>query len=852
MRKISALLTVTVLVAFLGLTPGSAAVTAEWNPVRSHPVEIGPQANRLVVGFLATAGNSSIQRIKSRRPQAIYVTQAQTSRADVAALLQRTGIATRGSRQFAPSMHVVFLEKTLYGADVAAALDKLRADPAVAFAEIDERRYAQALPNDPLFLPTATASGQWYMLTPSTATPTSDAAATDAVSAWGITQGSSGTVIADIDSGIRFDHPDLLRAGFGGRLLPGYDFVGQDLNASNSAPLGTYLVANDGDGWDPDPSDPGDWIDSTDLMNTAVFPSKNCSVENSSWHGTRVMGVLGALTNNDVGIAGMTWNPYLLPVRALGKCGGLDSDIIAGIMWSVGMPVFDDSGNPVPANPYPADIVNLSLGGTGGSCPADYANLVTQLTGMGVLVVASAGNESGPVDIPANCPGVLAVAGLRNVGTKVGYSSLGPQVGIGAPAGNCVNTTAGSPCLRSIDTTVNEGLTVPGANGYTDQTNTNLGTSFSAPIVSGIAAMMRAVNANLTPPQLIARLQASSTPYPQPVTTPPTPQCSNSSSSTVECACTTSTCGAGMVNAFSAVKAALNPISAVKIPAGYIGGAGTFDASGSVAACGATIASYAWSKSGAVVINSGANSPQVNITGSGTGTLTLVVTDSAGNTDTALVNISAGGASSAAPSAAGTSASACINPMTVTPAPPTISASFSPVSVAVSVPAMLVVSFNNTNGFALTQSGITVSLPANLTLGQQAPASSCGGAAMSLSSTSGSVTLSGANIPANGSCNMTFSVQSTTASSYTASIPANALMTGPAGSNAAPASATLTVTVASSAPTGVASSGGGGGGGGLDWMYILLIAGILLIARGHAAKRMPREVQVRHKTRGRR
>ncbi len=122
---------------------------------------------------------------------------------------------------------------------------------------------------------------------------------------------------------------------------------------------------------------------------------------------------------------------------------------------------------------------------------------------MGVLVVASAGNESGPVDIPANCSGVLAVAGLRNVGTKVGYSSLGPEVGIGAPAGNCVNSTAGAPCLRSIDTTVNEGLTTPAASGYTDQTNSNLGTSFSAPIVSGIAALMRAANANLTPPQLI-------------------------------------------------------------------------------------------------------------------------------------------------------------------------------------------------------------------------------------------------------------------------------------------------------------------------------------------------------------
>jgi serine protease len=836
-----------------GASSVASAAAQEWNPVRSHPVEIGPQASRLVVGFRATAGNSIVKEIKSRRPQAIRIVQAQTSRADVASLLQRTGVATAGSRQFSPSMHVVFLEKTLYGADVSTVLDKLRADPAVVFADVDERRYPHALPNDPLFVPTATASGQWYMLTPSTATPTSDAAATDAVSAWGITQGSSGTVIADIDSGVRFDHPDLLRAGFGGRLLPGYDFVGQDLNSANSAPLGTYLVANDGDGFDPDPSDPGDWIDSTDLMNTAVFPSKNCSVENSSWHGTRVMGVLGALTNNDVGIAGMTWNPYLLPVRALGKCGGLDSDIIAGIMWSVGMTVYDDSGNPVPANPYPADIINLSLGGTGGSCPTDYSTLVSQLTGMGVLVVASAGNESGPVDIPGNCPGVLAVAGLRNVGTKVGYSSLGPQVGIGAPAGNCVNTTAGSPCLRSIDTTVNEGLTSPGANGYTDQSNTNLGTSFAAPIVSGIAAMMHAVNANLTPPQLIARIEGSATPYPQPVTTPATPQCSNTSSSSVECACTTTTCGAGMVNAFKAVKAALNPIAAVKIPAGFTSGSGSFDAGGSAPACGATIASYAWSSTAAIHIVSGATGSVVNVMASGAGTLTLVVTDSSGNQDTAIVTFTASSATTAAPATAGSAASACVAPMTVTPVAPMVGMAFSPASVAANVPAVLAVSFTNTNGFALTQSGITVSLPAGLTLGSQAPASTCGGAALSLSSTAGSVTLSGANIPANGSCDVSFGVTSAADGVYAASIPANALMTGPAGSNAAPASATLTVTADASGPTGVAPGGGGGGGGGaLDWTDILLIAGVLLVARGHAAKRITRGAQVSPKTRRRR
>src|SRR5208337_4978901 len=118
------------------------------------------------------------------------------------------------------------------------------------------------------------------------------------------------------------------------------------------------------------------------------------------------------------GIAGMTWNPYLLPVRALGKCGGYDSDIIVGMQWAAGMSVTG-----VPNNPYPAGIINLSVGGSG-TCPSAYADAVSTLTGMGVLIVASAGNASGPVDAPGNCSGVLSVAGLRNVGTKVGYSSF--------------------------------------------------------------------------------------------------------------------------------------------------------------------------------------------------------------------------------------------------------------------------------------------------------------------------------------------------------------------------------------------------------------------------------------------
>jgi serine protease len=809
---------------WLGLAHAAAA---EWNPVRTRPVVLGPEADRLIVGFRATAGNAVVKTIKRpARAQGVRIIQAATSSADAVGLAARTGILVARSRQITPSMHVLYLPKTLYGADVIAVLKKLRADSAVQFADVDQRRYPHAVPDDPLYVPTTNASGQWYLGTPSNTiltfggVTTQDLSATDAVSAWAITTGSTGTVIADVDTGVRFDHPDLLRAGLqGGRLLPGYDFVDQDYNPTTGAALGTFLIANDGDGWDPDPSDPGDWINSTDQMNTTLFPTANCPIQDSSWHGTRVVGVMGALTNNGVGIAGMTWNPYILPVRALGKCGGYDSDIVAGMQWAAGMSVTDPSGNPVPDNPYPADIINLSLGGSG-SCPSEYTNVIPNLTAMGVLIVASAGNESGPVDAPGNCSGVLAVAGLRNVGTKVGYSSFGAEVGVSAPAGNCVTTSG--PCYRPIDTTTNTGLTVPVSDTYTNQINPNLGTSFSAPIVAGIAALMRAVNGNLTPPLLIARIESSATPFPP--NTTGVPVCPTLDPTTQECSCVTGQCGAGMVNALSAVNAALNPIAVITSSSNT-----AFNAGGSVAACNLTIASYAWVASGGIAISGAANAAQVSVTSNGTaGTLTLTVTDSAGHMDnTASVSFTAAGAPTVmAPSSAGTAATACPTPLTVMPAAPTVSEAFSPASVGPNAASTLTITFANSNGFALTQSSFTETAPANLTIQTTpAPATTCGGALATLSMSAGAVTLAGANIPANGSCTITMSVKSATAGTYADSIAVNALSTGPAGGNSAASSASLTVTAPSK-----------GGGGGWDWLDMMLIAGVLLVGRRAASR----------------
>jgi serine protease len=835
MRRIGRLLLVLAFGCALGPMFGpahaeAAAAVPEWNTVRAHPVSIGPEAGRLVVGFRATAGNTVVKTIKLRaRTQSVKIAQAQTSGADVAGLAQRTGVAMASSRQITPSMHVLVLQKMLYGADVNVVLKSLRADPSVQFADVDLRRYPHALPDDPLFVPSPSTGGQWYTLTPSATTimvdgiATMDLAATDAVSAWAITTGSSGMVIADVDSGVRFDHPDLLRAGFGGRLLPGYDFVGGDLNRTTGAALGTFLVANDGDGWDADPSDPGDWINSTDEQNS-LFPVADCAIEDSSWHGTRVVGVLGALTNNDVGIAGMTWKPYILPVRALGKCGGYDSDIIAGMQWSAGMSV-----EGVPDNPYPADIINLSLGGSS-SCLSDYQSVIGTLSGMGVLIVASAGNGGSTVDAPANCPGVLAVAGLRNVGTKVGYSSFGAEVGISAPAGNCVETSGA--CLRSIDTTTNLGLTTPGNNGYTDQINYNLGTSFSAPIVSGIAALMRAVNANLTPAQLIARIESSASAFPQPAGLPQCPTLASDGSG--ECACVRGQCGAGMVNALSAVRAALNPIAAVAVPATVsAGNNAVFDASGSVAACNLTVASYAWTATGGVTIQSSANAAHVTVvSGGSTGTLTLTVTDSAGSTDAATISFTSTGATTTAPPSAGTAAAACPTPITVTPVAPTVTAAFSPASVGESVASTLTITFKNANGFDLTQSGFSETVPANLSIQTSpAPTTTCPGASGTLTSSTSTVTLVGANIPANGSCSVTLSVKSAAAGNYTNAIAANALSTAPAGGNSASSSTSLTV---------MAPSSGGGGGGALDWPDMMFAAGVILAGRRHAGRRPSR------------
>jgi len=532
--------------------------------------------------------------------------------------LRSSGLQLQPKQQIAADLEVLQLDHPATAGEFAATLATLNANPDVEYAVANQRRHAHALPSDPL------VGEQWYFLS-------SQVSATRAEHAWDVTTGNAQTIVAIVDTGVRFEHPDLGRAGQGGKLLPGFDFI------ANPA------AANDGDGPDGDPSDPGDWISAADAQQPPF--DSGCLPEgadhlDSSWHGTRVASLIGALTNNE-GMAGGSWETLLLPVRVLGKCGGFDSDIISGMRWAAGLPVAG-----APNNPTPAHIINVSLGGDG-ACSAAYQSAIDEITAQGVLVVASVGNDAGPVSTPANCVGALGVAAVRHAGTKVGFSNLGPATAIAAPGGNCVNPS-GIPCLFSIVAASDTGTTTPSAPIYTNQMNISVGTSFSAPIVAGAAALMHAVNSRLSPSQYKTLLQRAARPFPAASASIPTCHVPVSANDTQggECACTTETCGAGMLDTEAAVLAAQRPFAVAVAPTSINTGTDvTIDGSGSFAADNRAITTYQWSVIGVIgatpaIENPAASTTRLQVAGNSSFTLRLTITDDHGDQDTADIAIS--------------------------------------------------------------------------------------------------------------------------------------------------------------------------------------------------------------------
>ena len=470
---------------------------------------------KLKAAWRGTGRSEAMQKLGRERTEAL----------SSAAVMPLTAV-----RAMSDDAHVLAMPRALRGAALQTVIERLRRDPSVEYAFIDAREHLLALPNDPLF------RSQTYLQVPGAAPLV---ASVNAPGAWDITRGNANAVVAVVDNGVRFDHPDLA-----GRLIAGYDFIDADCTPGTGSctVANQFSTASDGDGRDGDASDPGDGVTQSEINGNPIF--SGCMREDSNWHGTHIAGIIAAAGNNAIGVAGLNWNGAVMPVRVSGKCGAYRSDVIDGLRWAAGIAVPN-----APVNPRPARIINISIGSSGRCEDSAYNLAIADILARGVIVVAAAGNEDAGVIQPANCAGVISVGAVRGDGLRTVYSNTGANLTIMAPGGDYSSSTD-----DRLLSTNNAGLTTPqpySSSGFYDEL---AGTSFSTPVVTGIVSLMLSANPNLNAQQVFDVLRQTARPF---VTLAGFPTCavegSGNANNTTPCNCTTAACGAGYVDASAAV-----------------------------------------------------------------------------------------------------------------------------------------------------------------------------------------------------------------------------------------------------------------------------------------------------------
>jgi serine protease len=362
--------------------------------------------------------------------------------AEATRLSKSVGVTVAPVRAMSDGAQVIKLDAKITVLAAIEIANKLMLDPLVQYVEPDQvmisHQTALTAPTDPQYVNQWSYSGATLAL-----------GGANVVGAWSVTTGLTPTVVAVIDTGM-LQHTDLV-----GRYVPGYDFITGALNG-------------DGGGRDNDPTDPGDSHFETVNGSPSFVPS--------SWHGTRVSGIIGASVNNGLGMVGINWNAKILPIRAMGKQGGATSDIIDAIRWAAGLTVTG-----VPANANPAKVINMSLGSFGFACSSSLQGAINSALAKGVTIVVSSGNDYYDMAYasPANCTGVISVGSVTKFGNHANYSNFGTGLSLSAPGGYI-----GAPGILSAA----DGGTTVALNDNTYQYAN--GTSFAAPHVAGIASLM--------------------------------------------------------------------------------------------------------------------------------------------------------------------------------------------------------------------------------------------------------------------------------------------------------------------------------------------------------------------------
>ncbi|NWF99081.1 MAG: S8 family serine peptidase [Nitrospirae bacterium] len=334
------------------------------------------------------------------------------------------------------------------GLSVKDAIIQYMANPNVEYASpVFIRKaagIAKLMPNDEFFV------DQWALRNIGKYVYGTKGADIDATYAWRVSTGNYGIIIAVIDTGVDYNHPDL------------YSNIWRNAPECNGLPG----VDDDGNGYIDDCTG---WnfvtCESWDDTECLIPTTGNNDPMDDYGHGTHVAGIIGAVGNNALGVTGVMWRTSIMPVRVLNQYGeGDDDDIAEGIKYAV------DNG---------AKVINASLGGYGTSPVLEDA--IAYANSHGVLFVAAAGNESNNNDInpvyPASYPysNIISVAATDQDDHRVAFTNFGyASVDVGAP---------GVYIISTVPTWMADYY----GYGYLDH---YAGTSMAAPHVSGLAGLL--------------------------------------------------------------------------------------------------------------------------------------------------------------------------------------------------------------------------------------------------------------------------------------------------------------------------------------------------------------------------
>ncbi len=260
----------------------------------------------------------------------------------------------------------------------------------------------------------------------------------DAPEAWEIQKGNKNVIVAIVDTGIDTNHPDLKKNIW-----------------TNNGEIKNNGIDDDGNGYIDD-------INGWDFVNEENKPMDDHG------HGTHVAGIVGAVSDNNIGITGISWNGRLMALKAIGKSGQGDVKAVEAIYYGTnnGVRIFNNS--------WGGDFFSQTL-----------QDAINHANSLGALFIASAGNNSDddPSFFPANFENSFAVASTDHNDHKSGFSNFGDWVDISAPGSSIFST------WRS------------------NQYGLVSGTSMSAPHVSGVAALLFAEHPDWTPLDVQAQIE---------------------------------------------------------------------------------------------------------------------------------------------------------------------------------------------------------------------------------------------------------------------------------------------------------------------------------------------------------